>query len=540
MLEITRYQEVLHAVASGHGAASAIPTATGLPEPCLRYSLQHFTGLGYLWPPYPLEGQRPNPCHIRFGIDDPSLRFWFRFVFPNVSVIRASGATRALADRISPSLDTWFGGCFERLSREALPLIYGQEAVAVDGRLHCHPPAKAWRSITCASYDNLLEREFPRSPVFSILSAASVDCRNRHTLAHSPAGVDQHQPVRTFKDSTMTPNARFTEFIADINPSPTTTARSSAAHDSVRSALWADRKYSDDLIRDFLGGSYRRQTAIRPMTKDGDTERPDVDIYVVVRGEPWTTTPVTLIDDLYAALDRNRSALHIVRLAQNRCSVSIATNSADMDVSPLLERQPDGYYRIGNRHKNEWYATDPEAHINWSSEVNSTYAGRLKPTVKMIKWARRENPTQNKHPKSFPLEVIVADHMCAAEDHYGKIVHGMFDSFANAYSLYRTQGTCPRIDDPAIPNGDLLAGVSGDAFCSYFDEIAKHRDDASKALLADDQDEATMYWRRIFGKRFPGPKSSSSAHAAEDAISMSPLMFPSSQAQPPNRPAKFA
>ena len=87
-------------------------------------------GLGYLRRRYPLERQRPNPRHVRFGIDDPLLRFWFRFVFPNVSVIRAGGPARAFADRISPSLDTWFGGCFERLCREALPLIYAHEGVA--------------------------------------------------------------------------------------------------------------------------------------------------------------------------------------------------------------------------------------------------------------------------------------------------------------------------------------------------------------------------------------------------------------------------
>jgi hypothetical protein len=41
------------------------------------------------------------------------------------------------------------------------------------------------------------------------------------------------------------------------------------------------------LIDDFLGGSYRRDTAIRPVTKNGDVERPDVDIYVVVDGSTW-------------------------------------------------------------------------------------------------------------------------------------------------------------------------------------------------------------------------------------------------------------
>ena len=51
-------------------------------------------------------------------------------MFPNVSVIRSAGPARTFADRIAASLDAWFGGCFERLCREALPPTYAQEGVA--------------------------------------------------------------------------------------------------------------------------------------------------------------------------------------------------------------------------------------------------------------------------------------------------------------------------------------------------------------------------------------------------------------------------
>ena len=63
------------------------------------------------------------------GLIDPLLRFWFRFVFPNMSVIRSAGAERAFGERIAPSLDAWFGECFERLCRQALPFIYASEGV---------------------------------------------------------------------------------------------------------------------------------------------------------------------------------------------------------------------------------------------------------------------------------------------------------------------------------------------------------------------------------------------------------------------------
>ena len=128
--EVAPYHAVLFAVASGHGAAPAIAAATELPERNLPYYLQQLVNLGYLRRRYPLDRRRPNPRQVRFGIDDPLLRFWFRFVFPNMSAIRGSGPRRVFGDRIAPSLEAWFGSCFERLCREALPLIYAAEGVA--------------------------------------------------------------------------------------------------------------------------------------------------------------------------------------------------------------------------------------------------------------------------------------------------------------------------------------------------------------------------------------------------------------------------
>ena len=340
----------------------------------------------------------------------------------------------------------------------------------------------------------------------------------------------------------MTPNTRFTDFIKDITPSPTTNTRSASAHNAVRNALISDEKYKHEVLRTFLGGSYRRKTAIRPVTKGGDTERPDVDIYVVVTGSIWTKTPNELIENLYAALNRNRKSLGITKISRNRCSISLSTGNADMDVSPILDRNIRGYFSIGNRHTDEWYETDPEAHTTWSAQVNADCSGRFNPMVKMVKWTRRENPTKSKHPKSIALEALIAKHMDRNEAHYGQLVHDTFNAIIDAYGAYRLLGICPTVDDPAVAGGNLLDGVSGDAFSAFYDKIKSLRDEAAKALATDDQEKATVHWRRVFGPRFPSPKSASPATRSglKAAIPMSPLVFPDKPSAPPNKPADFA
>ena len=218
----------------------------------------------------------------------------------------------------------------------------------------------------------------------------------------------------------MTPNSRFLEFLRDIEPSDTTKGNSVAAHSDVRYAVSSDHQYGPRAKRIILGGSYKRDTAIRPRQKNGSLDRPDVDLYVVVDAPPYATTPSAEVDALYAALDRARQTLGITKLKRNRVSLSVSMNRADLDVSVLIERQPDGLYRIGNRETGEWYTTDPETHTSWSSQQNSRFSGRFKPMTKLVKWARRENPTRYKHPKSFAIEGFLAANMDEAETHYGR------------------------------------------------------------------------------------------------------------------------
>lgn len=66
----------------------------------------------------------------RFVLEDPLLRFWFRFVFPHQSAVLRLGPTRAFAEIVKPELDAYFGSCFERLCREALADLYAVDGVS--------------------------------------------------------------------------------------------------------------------------------------------------------------------------------------------------------------------------------------------------------------------------------------------------------------------------------------------------------------------------------------------------------------------------
>ena len=128
--DVESYFAVLMALAEGHSTQQAIARHAATSERSIHYYLQQLVDLGYIRRRYPLTGTRPVKRHVRFVLADALLRFWFRFVFPNLSFLAEMGPRRTLRERIRPALAAFYGSCFEGLSREALAHLYRIEGVS--------------------------------------------------------------------------------------------------------------------------------------------------------------------------------------------------------------------------------------------------------------------------------------------------------------------------------------------------------------------------------------------------------------------------
>lgn len=127
--ELIPYHAVLTALAQGKSNPAELSKVTGIDGRGLNYHLNTLTDLGYVQRRYPLDGKPPGRLGVRYALDDPLLRFWFRFVFPHQSLLRRMGPERGFAELIAPHFETYLGRCFERLCREALPGLYYKEGV---------------------------------------------------------------------------------------------------------------------------------------------------------------------------------------------------------------------------------------------------------------------------------------------------------------------------------------------------------------------------------------------------------------------------
>jgi AAA+ ATPase superfamily predicted ATPase len=124
---LQKFQAVLDTLAVGRQSLRDIGKALGLDPRAISYQLGTLMDIGYVEREFPLTKRKPSPKDVRYSLKDALLRFWYRFVFPNLSRIREN-PNAAFDALIAPQLDSFYGACFERLCREALAQLYLKEA----------------------------------------------------------------------------------------------------------------------------------------------------------------------------------------------------------------------------------------------------------------------------------------------------------------------------------------------------------------------------------------------------------------------------
>ncbi|MEP6899822.1 MAG: hypothetical protein ABI870_14955 [Rhodanobacter sp.] len=294
----------------------------------------------------------------------------------------------------------------------------------------------------------------------------------------------------------MLPNSRFTDLLADIEPSPTTKGHAQSAHTKVREHLKNHTDFCKRRTGDFLAGSYSRDTAIRPRRTADGLDRPDVDI-IIETSFSKSDTPIDVLNELADAL---RDEFTVERI--NKRSVRVLTTNSEIDVVPVIP--VDDIYELPDRDLEGWKLTNPPGHNTWSTARNKDFSGRFKPLVKLFKWWRRQNKT-GKRPKGFVLEVLVAKHAPSGELHYGEAFTRMLENIRDACARDAENGYKPYIDDPGLSGNNILSKVSMTDWKAFIARVKSHAASARKAQDTADNDEATDLWRGIFGERFPKP-----------------------------------
>lgn len=299
----------------------------------------------------------------------------------------------------------------------------------------------------------------------------------------------------------------FESFLSDIEPSQSTVQSISTAQNNLRSYLDGHGDYAEICESTFLSGSYAKHTAIRP-AKDDDNR--DVDIDVETSHDISSNSTDVMIELRDALLDSSRySSAHL-----QTHSVGINLSKLDIDVVPLASDGTNWF--IGNVDDGSWSKTNPRGHLEWSTQTNKEHNGTYKPTVKILKWWRREKcPKEERWPKGITLEKIIADCFPEGVSQYEDILIGLFQNIVEEYETDVSMGLVPQIEDPKIPDNDLASSYSLSDFQGFINGIK------SALEILNEEGSTNTAWRKILGDRFP--KSANSASSSSPNACLLPI-----------------
>lgn len=343
----------------------------------------------------------------------------------------------------------------------------------------------------------------------------------------------------------------FEKFLQDIRPTQAMRNDLQKGHKTLRERLNADEKLRPILVSDFLQGSYRRSTAVRPK---GDT-RSDVDIIVVTKLDESEYTPSAALDVFEPFLEKHYKGkwrrqgrsfgieLSYVELdfvptsAPAEQEVGILQSDAvttDDDIieardwrlhrswlAPGNRRRADATLpldeaagqeewraqplRIPDREAEKWDDTHPLEQIRWTREKNSRCNGHFVNVVKCIKWWRMENYDEPQHPKGFPLERLVGEHCPDGIESVAEGVVLTLEAIVDAYELLVQVNGKPKLADYGVPNHDVFHRITGADFSAFYDQVKDGALLARRAFDSDDRTESGNLWREFFGSKFPKP-----------------------------------
>jgi len=340
----------------------------------------------------------------------------------------------------------------------------------------------------------------------------------------------------------------FDRFLQDIRLTPSQVEDAKIGHKTLRERLRADADLAGIVVSDFLQGSYRRATAVRPKSN----RRSDVDVIVVTALDRHRCTPADVLARFTPFLDRHYKG----KWEPQGRSFGIELSYVDLDLVPtsapseveqsllksasvrtehtlaetadwrLVPSWPDLNERISlagkaalsaaentaqwngeplwipDRDAGNWEETDPLTQIRWTADKNRACSGHYVNVVKALKWWRRVHYPHDR-PKGYPLEHLIGQTCPGGISSVAMGVTLALESMRERYAACAQARQVPILPDHGVPSHNVLARMDADTFAAFHAQVQEAAALARRAYDARDTDTSVAAWRVLFGGHFP-------------------------------------
>lgn len=244
------------------------------------------------------------------------------------------------------------------------------------------------------------------------------------------------------------------------------------------------------IVHDFLGGSYRRRTAVRPLK--------DIDLVLVLdegkhstlRSEPPQKTLALVREALVRAYPNAAPPREQAR------SVNIAFRGTEIgyDLVPAF-RHANGGYLIPDCERGGWIRSDPDLHRQACIAANQAAGNMLNPLIKM---AKALNARHHRPLRSFHLEVMAYSAFTGRPAAFDIGLHRLILHLAD-----RVLQSCP---DPAKLGPNIDQGMDSESRARIrrvLQSWSLTAEQATRAKDRGDHESAHAAWSSLFGPLYP-------------------------------------
>ena len=339
----------------------------------------------------------------------------------------------------------------------------------------------------------------------------------------------------------------FRTFLSEIRPTKSQRDDCRVGHQTLRDRLNSNEELKPLLVSDFLQGSYRRATAVRPK---GDL-RSDVDIIVVTRlNKENYPDPNKAMDKFVPFLEKHYKGKYKRQgrsfgIELSYVDLDLVITSAPSEAEQVLYEsaavktdaspEDEGYWRltkawapaadklgdsgwqlkeaaeaewktqslwIPNREAQCWDETNPLEQIKWTWSKNAKCSGHYVNIVKALKWWQRVKYGDDR-PKGFPLERLIGECCPNATKSVAEGVTLSLERIVDLYGISALLKRVPEMPDHGVPSHNVFGRITGEAFAKFYEHAKEAAAVARQALDATDRASSATKWRELFGDKFP-------------------------------------
>lgn len=253
------------------------------------------------------------------------------------------------------------------------------------------------------------------------------------------------------------------------------------------------RSHQDlDVVQSFLSGSYKRNTAIRPLH--------DIDCVLVLNPDTHAKLlgmrPHVVLQLVQRALNEAYPNKGLPKVQNRSVNIQFSGTGIGFDVVPAFENGSD--FLIPDQRADAWIHSNPRRHAEFSTQANDAADKKAKPLVKVAKHWLRKN---GKPVKSFHLEIMAYQILNGFRGNYIQGIEQLFSGLVT-----QVWQPCP---EPAGLGSDLDSGMTAadkETAATSFRAASEQLKAARRLFEVNADLEGAHYtYRSLFGDIYPEP-----------------------------------